>query len=929
MLKNIHKLIAVLAMVVFATTAVFAQNVVRGKVKDAESSYGLEGAAVLVSGTNIGTSTDENGTFTLDIPKSNFTLEFSYAGYATISKMVSYNGEDIDLGDISLNYGSNALSAVEVLASRSTSKTPFTSTKLDKKEISENLGSRDVPNVLNIAPSVYSTNQGGGAGDSRINLRGFDQRNISVMFNGIPTNDNENGWLYWSNYDGIGDAISSIEVQRGISPVNVATPSVGGTINIITDPASKSQGVSIQREAGSWNFQKTIISMNSGLIDDKFAVNALISRKTGDGFADGTFTDAWSWYLGASYQATEKDKFEFYAFSARQHHGQNLYAQNIGRYSHSYALGLGADQYDPRALTPDGGYKEYGRRWNQNYNAVDPSYRGEQYYEFYKKHRRSRWHNDFLMERHNYFQRPHVNVNYSREFSDKVKWNNTLYMIGGAGGGTGTWGDLERVGFGYEGGAVFDWNATIAANSNVDPTYDPDLKRSYGVLRNSVNQQRTFGAISKLDIELSEYLDLQIGTDWRSQKVDHWKEIRDLLGGDYYTIAQDVDEGDPYNIFDYEAGRLMKRLGDKVDYDLTNTIDWFGTHAQVTYDKNGLSLFGVVGTTISNYSLENRHYKDANDPSKASKIETDNFTGFQAKAGLKYEVNRNFNFYVNGGHISRTPIFDFVFFDERNQYFGEPENEKVTTFELGANLYSGNSFGLSINAYSTQWNDRTLTQNVRKEDGTNDFVFLQGLGQTHNGVEISGSWKPTNKIRFDFGGSYGVWEYAGNVNTQYSTFENGAMTTKDIEIKLDGLKVGGAPQQSAYIAATVNPIKNLSVKLDYRFYGDFYSNMNIVDGDGFTLETDTRVFQNDGVQSWQVPDYGVADLHIFYTVPTKSNAFSVSLFAHVFNLFDNLYIQDATDNSKYNAFDRDHDADDAEVFFGMPRNFNSGIRVNF
>ena len=253
MLKNIHKLIAVLAMVVFATTAVFAQNVVRGKVKDAESSYGLEGAAVLVSGTNIGTSTDENGTFTLDIPKSNFTLEFSYAGYATISKMVSYSGEDIDLGDISLNYGSSSLSAVEVLASRSTSKTPFTTTTISKKQLVENLGSRDVPNVLNITPSVYSTNQGSGAGDSRINMRGFDQRNISIMINGVPANDNENGWLYWSNYDGLGDAISSIEVQRGISPVNQSVPSVGGTVNIITDPASKEKGIAIQREAGSWN----------------------------------------------------------------------------------------------------------------------------------------------------------------------------------------------------------------------------------------------------------------------------------------------------------------------------------------------------------------------------------------------------------------------------------------------------------------------------------------------------------------------------------------------------------------------------------------------------------------------------------------------------------------------------------------------------
>ena len=59
--------------------------------------------------------------------------------------------------------------------------------------------------ILNTTPSVYATQQGGGAGDARINIRGFNQRNIAVMINGVPQNDMENGWVYWSNWDGVGD----------------------------------------------------------------------------------------------------------------------------------------------------------------------------------------------------------------------------------------------------------------------------------------------------------------------------------------------------------------------------------------------------------------------------------------------------------------------------------------------------------------------------------------------------------------------------------------------------------------------------------------------------------------------------------------------------------------------------------------------------
>ena len=53
---------------------------------------------------------------------------------------------------------------------------------------------------------------GGGSGDSRVNVRGFNQRNVAVLINGVPVNDMENGWVYWSNWDGMSDVTNSIQV---------------------------------------------------------------------------------------------------------------------------------------------------------------------------------------------------------------------------------------------------------------------------------------------------------------------------------------------------------------------------------------------------------------------------------------------------------------------------------------------------------------------------------------------------------------------------------------------------------------------------------------------------------------------------------------------------------------------------------------------
>ena len=45
---------------------------------------------------------------------------------------------------------------------------------------------------MNTTPSVYATNQGGGYGDSRVSLGGFDQTNTSFLINVLPVNDMEN-----------------------------------------------------------------------------------------------------------------------------------------------------------------------------------------------------------------------------------------------------------------------------------------------------------------------------------------------------------------------------------------------------------------------------------------------------------------------------------------------------------------------------------------------------------------------------------------------------------------------------------------------------------------------------------------------------------------------------------------------------------------
>ena len=900
------KSLLMLCLMALSSWALAQTSSVTGRVLDPDTEEGLVGTNVVLKGTTIGSTTDIDGYFKINnVPVGQQTFVISFVGYESVEVTgeVKSGGTALNLGNIYLESGAIGLNELEIIASRTTAESPFTFTDVKKAQIQENLGSRDIPAALNATPSFYSTNQGGGAGDSRLNVRGFNQRNVAIMINGVPVNDMENGWVYWSNWDGLGDAASSIQIQRGTSPVNLATPSIGGTMNIITDPAGKSQGVYFKQEFGNWNFRKSTVTYNSGLQNDKFAVSATISTKKGDGFYEGTYTNAFAYYLGMSYKINDKNKIEGFVIGAPQYHGQNLYKQNIGRYSHEYAKTLVGD-YDVAALDK---YLEGGRSFNQNYNSLGVPYNGKQYAPMYggnyAKNRRT---NGYLMERENFFHKPQVNVNYYNTISDKIQWTTIGYWSGGRGGGAGTYGSVSTD-YSPQGMGRRQWDAEIEQNSN-----NPDASgrnQSTGILRNSRNNQWTIGAISKLFIDVTSDFHVQAGIDYRTAKIEHFREVRDLLGGDYYWY-----DGNEFDVTDYQK---RKGLGDKIAYYNINNVNWFGVYGQGEYTTDKIGAFLQAGYTIVGYKYENLFKKGTD--GETLKAENKGLPGYQVKGGFTYKFNSQFNVYANGGYISKNPIFDAAINDSDGTVY-DPANEKFITWELGTSYRPSRNTVLSVSYYNTNWNDRTLTRSVRDQNGNDGLIFISGLDQTHRGLEIEGAVTPFSWLRFDAGMSFANWQYVNDVSARYTNYlSDGTQTQDTLNLYIKDLYVGDAPQNQFALSASFTPSKSFKLKLDYRYYSKFYSDFDPI---GRTDETDR-------VQSWQVPSYDVWDLHAFYKLPIKSDNLKLEVFAHVFNLLDNVYIQDATDNSRFNAWDKNHTADDAEVFFGMPRNVNFGFTLRF
>ncbi|MFT3869196.1 MAG: TonB-dependent receptor plug domain-containing protein [Nibricoccus sp.] len=819
-------------------------------------------------------------------------------------------------------------------------KTPVSFSEVGKDLIASQLGSRDIPHLLNNTPSVYATADGGGAGDARINVRGFSQRNVSILINGVPTNDIENGWLYWSNWDGLGDVTSTIQMQRGLSNVTLPTPSIGGTMNVITDPASSRRGGSLKFEVGSDDFYKATAVYSTGMLADKFAVTAGLVGKSGQGYSLGTWTRGMGYYLGSTWKVSQKNRLEFFLVGAPQEHGQRRFASNIAAYDVGYARELGYTETQIYNVPVGGtsaqrtanagalyqGPVNSGLDFNPNYAPVSKSYTGQQYY-WGGIH--SRMKEGYLNESVNYFHKPQANVNWYLTINDDLKLTSVFYYSGGRGGGSGTLnnGSSGNAFARYANtdpnyGSNINWDGTIASNRGSTNAVGgaKTAGQSLGILRNSVNNQDQFGAVSKLAFQATPELKLTTGLDWRTATIDHFREIRDLLGGDYYlpTAAQASE-------FWSTGANTRLGLGDKVDYFNTNTVDWLGLFAQGQYDRDAFSAFAVYGFSTIKYTFEDLFRRANASSNETYKLEPGSITGQQIKGGVNYAFTKSFSTFVNAGWVSKVPIYDGVINDIVGKLVTNPSNEKFTSIEAGVRWEPNQQLKATASIYHTLWRERTISVTNETADS---ITYLRGVGSNYSGFEAELAYQPLKWVRFDGALSIGQWVYTNDVQGEAYSISSGAQIAGAPTYYLKDLKVGDAPQSQIAYGVTFYPVHGLKIRAEGRWYDRYWSDFT-PESRNTTLNTAAPLH----IQPWRVRAYTVYDLHIDYDLPFRTGPAKFQVFAHVFNVLNKKYVSDATDESSFEAVGTNlaarHSAQRAEVFFGTPISFNTGVKVSF
>ena len=886
----------------FATATIFGQTKITGKVVD-ETNEPLPGANIVVKGTSNGTTTDFDGKFVLNAKTTTGVIAISYIGYETVE--IPFSSAKTNLGTIVLKEGGDLLDEVVIKGLIDVAKdreTPVAVSTIRAAEIQEKLGSQEFPEILNNTPSVYATKSGGGFGDARINIRGFSQENIAVLINGVPVNDMENSRVYWSNWAGIADVTTAMQVQRGLGASKIAISSVGGTINIITKTTDKKEGGRVAATYGNDNYLKTVFSYSTGKNENGFAASFLLSRTAGEGYVDGTEFEGYNYFIGLGWDKGDHD-FQFMLTGAPQVHNQRT-----------------TSFFNMAEL---GDYLQYGRRYNYNNGYLN----GQEF----------NW-------RRNFYHKPVASLNWNWEINDRSTLSTSAYASFGRGGGTG---DIGRLpGFKFAGNKIFRDNATglvmwdkivkynqgetvvfSDGNSYTRPN-DGGINdsRDNGLTRRaSINSHNWFGVLSNFNTELNDNLSLDLGIDLRTYTGKHYRRIDNLLGANGYLDNSNAN--DPNNLITTTESSELSSLWnvfrnsdseEKINYYNDGKVRWLGAFGQLEYKDDQISAF--VQGAISQQGFKRIDYFNYLDSDPNQETDWQNMIGGNIKGGINWNINENHNIFANSGFYSKQPFFDAVFLNFRNDVNPNVRNEKIVGIEFGYG-YRSESVSFNLNAYRTSWKDRFVRVSYRDANGNRGAADITGVEQLHIGIEADLDFKVTERVRLLGMVSIGNWQYTNNVSG--TAFDENQVNLGAVDLYLEGVKVGNAAQFTARLGMEFKVTDNIKIDYNQRFIDRLYARVNA---------EDFGVVDHKG--SLQLPGYTLSDLGFSYKYRFgKEDNQSLSFRVNVNNLFNEEYIAE----SATNYFEGDRGNNETyfgvntanKVFFGFGRTWNFGVNYRF
>ncbi|MCC7233019.1 MAG: TonB-dependent receptor [Bacteroidia bacterium] len=715
----------ILLLLIFMPFMAFPQGTqFKGTIKD-DHDWPVAGARVSVRNSALSTTTDSLGNFLLEnIPVGTAELEITGAS------------------------GFSKVEAVTVTAT-SESKTiilpeyPQEESRLGSDNLPViSLGDDDlrdavspnVASVLNASRDAFSSATAFVFSAARFRVRGYDDENFVSYMNGIPLNDLYTERNLYSSYSGLNDVMRNRDNSLGLAPATFAFGGVGGSSTVDSRASRQRKQFQVSYAASNRTYDnRLMLTYGSGLMKGGWSYALNYSRRWAtDGYVDGTFYDGHSYFAALEKKINSRHSLALTIMGAKTKSGRtsavvqemydlagtHYYNPNWGYQNGEKRNSKVGDTHQPLAILThewkindkssllsavsyQTGYTEIsGIDW---YNATDPR---PDYYRYL----------------------PSYDPNYGEDPASFAVYSSLLASLMRANE------DLRQI----------NWDRLYESNQLHDTTFNGvSGKWAKYILSDRVTDNTRICFNSTYSNVVSDHLTFNGGFTYQSQQSENYKEVKDLLGADFfvdlnqYTDLANPDSTDMQN--DLNNPDRILHTGDKYGYDFTAHLQNASLWGQGTWKFSRMDYFLALQLTSSSY-YRTGHYKNGVFPDNSyGNSEKQNFFNYAVKGGATFKYNGRNYFYGNAAYLTRAPLFENAYVSPRTRDFvvKNLKDESIYSGEAGYLLRSPKFKG-RLTGYFTQFTDGTDTRSFYDEDYKTFVNYtLTGVDKRNTGVEIS------------------------------------------------------------------------------------------------------------------------------------------------------------------------------------------------
>ena len=656
----------------------------------------------------------------------------------------------------------------------------------------------------------------------RFRIRGYDADLFATYMNGVPMENLDNGFTPYGLWGGLNDVLRNRDQIHGLKANPYAMGDIGGMTYFDTRASRQRKQTSIQYAASNRNyFNRIMLTHSTGLNKNGWAFTLSGSRRWAEeGYTDGTYYDGYSAFVAVDKKINDRHLLSFTGIVTPTENGRqggsvremldiaddNFYnpywgyqngkkrnasvaktTQPVFILSHDWKIN------DKMSLSTAAAYI-FGKRsvsgldW---YNAADPR---PDYYRYLPSYQLD----SSLRAQQLQMMKADVNLR-------QINWDN-LYNT--------NYGSTQTIN-----------------NVNGIPGNTVTGKRSHYILENRIINTNRFNFNTTLNYALGKHTDLTAGASFQYQKNHYYKEVEDLLGGDFYIDLNQFAErdfgNDPNaNQNDLNRPNRLLGVGDKFGYNYEIEIKKAAVWAQSIVKFNKIDFFASAEYSYTDF-FRTGNVKVGLFPNNSfGKSKVQQFHNYTVKAGATYKMDGRNYFFANGAYMTRAPFFENAFIAPRTRDAVQDNltEEKIASAEAGYVL-NAPKLKLRFTGYYTQMRDQMNVLTFYHDEYRNFVNYaISGIDKDHYGIEFGVDAKIYKGLSLNAGAAIGRFYYTSRQNATVTVDNSATIVSKDI-IYSENFRVP-TPQEAYTIGLDYRSPKFWFINVNFNYFDNMWLDYN-------------------------------------------------------------------------------------------------------